>query len=160
MGGIVENLVKSVDQALKTIESVISEKRVPETMRTYVEQLERNLRLFLDVAEISIQQNTIQSPISPSSRGAMFNLRKAFYATLSRLVKEQGVDRNKSLDEWRRVARALIEETQRRGITEAPCKIILTYEVVTDSQAKYIAFKDARIFYFELEDIIKLELSK
>ncbi|MEZ0346692.1 MAG: hypothetical protein ABWK01_09090 [Infirmifilum sp.] len=155
-----EELVKNVDQILKLVEDSIKERKIPETMRTYVEQLGRNLRLFLDVAEISVQQNTIQSPISPSSRGAMFNLRKAFYATLSRMVKEQGVDKNRSLEEWRRTAGILIEETRRRGITEAPCKIVLTYEISSDSQSKYISFKDARIFYFELEDIIHVDLSK
>ncbi|MGC9146391.1 MAG: hypothetical protein ACP5GL_01045 [Infirmifilum sp.] len=155
-----EELVKSIDQILKMIDQSINEKKIPETMRTYVEQLERNMRLFLDVAEISVQENTIQSPISPSSRGAMFNLRKAFYATLTRLAREQGVDRNRSLEEWRRVAGVLIEETRKRGIIEAPCKIVLTYSIVSDSKSKYISFKSARIFYFELEDIIKLDLTK
>ncbi|MGB9708911.1 MAG: hypothetical protein ACPLRJ_00365 [Infirmifilum uzonense] len=155
-----EELVKSIDQILKMIDQSINEKKIPETMRTYVEQLERNMRLFLDVAEISVQENTIQSPISPSSRGAMFNLRKAFYATLTRLAREQGVDRNRSLEEWRRVAGVLIEETRKRGIIEAPCKIVLTYNIVSDSKSKYISFKSARIFYFELEDIIKLDLTK
>jgi len=154
-----EDLVSNVNLVLKLIEEGIKERKFPEAMRTYIEQLGRNLRQFLDVVEVSALVNTIQSPISPSSRGAMFNLRKAFYATLSRLAKEQGVDRSKSLEEWRKVARKLIEEIERRGITEAPCKILLTYEVASDGQSKYISFKDARILYFDLEGIIKVDLT-
>ncbi len=154
-----EDLVKSVDQVLRLVEEGIKEGKFPEAMRTYIEQLGRNLRLFLDVVEISALENTIQSPISPSSRGAMFNLRKAFYATLTRLVKEQGVDRNKSLEEWKKVASRLIEEIEKRGITEAPCKIFLTYTIASDGQSKYISFKDARIFYFDLEGIVRIDLA-
>ncbi|QOJ78526.1 hypothetical protein IG193_07155 [Infirmifilum lucidum] len=154
-----EDLVKSVDQVLRLVEEGIKERRFPEAMRTYVEQLGRNLRLFLDVVEISALENTIQSPISPSSRGAMFNLRKAFYATLTRLVKEQGVDRNRSLEEWKKAASRLIEEIEKRGITEAPCKIFLTYTVMSDGQSKYISFKDARVFYFDLEGIVRIDLA-
>jgi len=122
-----------------------------------MQQLDRRIREFLTAVEVSVQENTIQTPISPSSRSALYNLRKAYYATLSRLVKEAKVDKNRSLEEWKKAVSKIIEEYDRRGLSETPSKIILSYEI-REEGTKYIAFKDARIFYFELEGILRVEL--
>ncbi|MCC6002897.1 MAG: hypothetical protein LM590_00945 [Thermofilum sp.] len=154
-----EDLVKGVQEILKTIEGGIKEKKFPEQMRIYIEQLGRNLRHFLDVVETAAQANTIQTPISPSSRSAMYNLRKAFYAILSREIKQSGVSKDKSLEEWRRTAAKIIETYERSGLTETPSKVILTYEIKEEGGSRYISFRNARIFYFELEGILSVDLA-
>ncbi|ABL77492.1 hypothetical protein [Thermofilum pendens] len=153
-----EELVKSVKETLNMIDAGIRDKKFPEQMRIYIEQLGRNLRHFIEVIEVTGRENTIQSPISPSSRSAMFNLRKAFYATLSREIKQNKVDKERSLEEWRKVASRIIETFEKRGLTEAPSKIILTYEIKEEDGKRYIAFRDARILYFGLEGILSVSL--
>jgi hypothetical protein len=154
-----EDLLKQLNVVLDAIETGIREKKFPETIRLYVQQLDRRIREFLTAVEVSVQENTIQTPISPSSRSALYNLRKAYYATLSRLVKEAKVDKNRSLEEWKKAVSKIIEEYDRRGLSETPSKIILSYEIrEEEGGTKYIAFKDARIFYFELEGILRVEL--
>jgi len=154
-----EDLLKQLSVVLNAIETGIREKRFPETIRLYVQQLDRRIREFLTAVEVSIQENTIQTPISPSSRSALYNLRKAYYATLSRLVKEAKVDRNRSLEEWKRAVSRIIEEYDRRGLSETPSKIILSYEIREEGGTRYIALREARIFYFELEGILKVDVS-
>lgn len=152
-----EDLLKQLNVVLDAIETGMREKKFPEPIGLYVQQLDRRIREFLTAVEVSVQENTIQTPISPSSRSALYNLRKAYYATLSRLVKEAKVDKNRSLEEWKKAVSKIIEEYDRRGLSETPSKIILSYEI-REEGTKYIAFKDARIFYFELEGILRVEL--
>ena len=58
-----ETLVKNVQEILASIESGIKEKKFPEQIRIYIEQLGRNLRQFLETIEIATQLNTIQTPL-------------------------------------------------------------------------------------------------
>ena len=83
-----EALTKNVQEILASIETGIKERKFPEQTRIYIEQLGRNLRHFLETVEIAAQANTIKTPISPSSRSAMYNLRKAFYAILTKEIKQ------------------------------------------------------------------------
>jgi len=154
-----EELLKQLESVLEAMEAGIREKKFPETVRLYVQQLERRMREMMTAVEVTVRENTIQTPISPSSRSALYNLRKAYYATLSRLVKEAGVNRDKSLEEWRKVASRIIREYEERGLSETPSKIILTYEVREEGGTKYLAFREARILYFELEGILKIDLA-
>ncbi|MEM0493977.1 MAG: hypothetical protein QXU72_01770 [Thermofilum sp.] len=154
-----EELLKQLNSLLESMETGIREKKYPETVRLYVQQLGRRMKEFMTAVEVSVRENTIQTPISPSSRSALFNLRKAYYATLSRLVKEKGLNREKSLEEWRSAVSRIIEEYEKRGLSETPSKIIVTYEVKEEGGMRYLSLKEARIFYFELEGILKLDLA-
>ncbi|MCC5997646.1 MAG: hypothetical protein LM573_01070 [Thermofilum sp.] len=154
-----EALVKNVQEILASIESGIKEKKFPEQMRIYIEQLGRNLRQFLETIEIATQLNTIQTPISPSSRSAVYNLRKAFYAILTKEIKQSGVNKDKSMEEWRKAVSKIIETYEKSGLTETPSKIVLSYEIKEEGGVKYISFKNAKIFYFELEGILPVDLS-
>jgi len=86
-------------------------------------------------------------------------LRKAFYAILTKEVKQSGVNKDKSLEEWRRAASKIIETYEKSGLTETPSKIVLSYEIKEEGGVKYISFKNAKIFYFELEGILPVDLS-
>ncbi|MEM4411572.1 MAG: hypothetical protein QXO66_01860, partial [Thermofilum sp.] len=141
-----EELLKQLNSLLESMETGIREKKYPETVRLYVQQLGRRMKEFMTAVEVSVRENTIQTPISPSSRSALFNLRKAYYATLSRLVKEKGLNREKSLEEWRSAVSRIIEEYEKRGLSETPSKIIVTYEVKEEGGVRYLSLKEARIF--------------
>jgi len=107
--------------------------------------------------ETVTKENTIQTGISSSSRGAVYNLRRAFYATISRLEREEDIDRNRSIDEWRSFVSKLIGFINEHGISEAPMKIVLSYNIVTDNGVKYLRIEKAEILYFELEGVKELE---
>ena len=153
-----ENIIEQMKQLLNLIEEGIREQKFPETSRIYIQQFGRQIKATLDLIEVILGENTLQTGISPSSRSAMYNLRRAFYATLSRLVKEQNVDRAKSQEEWKKTATKLIETFEQKGISEAPCKIVLTYEIVEENGVKYIKFKEATIIYFEVEGVISIKI--
>lgn len=151
--------MNQLNSLLESMEAGIKEKRFPETIRLYVQQLGRRMREFMTAVEVSVRENTLQTPISPSSRSALYNLRKAYYATLSRLVKEKGLNRERSLEEWRKAVSRIIEEYERRGLSETPSKIVIAYEIKEEEGVRYLSFKEARIFYFELEGIVRLDLA-
>lgn len=153
-----ESIVEQMKQLLSVIEEGIKEQKFPETSRIYIQQFGRQIRETLSVIEVILKENTLQTGISPSSRSAMYNLRRAFYATLFRLSKEEGIDRPKSQEEWKKAASKLIETFEKTGISEAPCKVVLTYEIAEEDGVKYIRFKDASILYFELEGVIRVDI--
>jgi len=154
----IEDVIKILEKALKEIETGISEKTFPEVYRSYVQGLGRNIRETFKVLKIMAEPDTIQTPLSASGRGAMYNLRKAFYARLSRLSKEENVDRDRSTSEWRNAAQKLIEYMNNEGISETPCKIVLKYEIVEQDQIKYLKPVKATVLYFELEGIKEVPL--
>ncbi len=151
-------LIEAMRQLLHAIEEGIRGEKFPETSRIYIQQLGRQIRETLEVVDAVLRENTVQTSIAPSSRSAMYHLRRGFYATLSRLAREQGVDRGLSQAEWRRAAGRLIRAFEEHGISEAPCKIVLTYEIAERGDKKYMRFTDAKILYFELEGVIPVSL--
>ncbi len=146
-----EEIIKSLNDVVAKIDESIKAGAVPDVAKSYLERLCRSIRDTLKVIEIVSGERTIQTGISPSARSAMFTLRKAYYATLGRLVKEQGVDRELSSANWRTVAGELIEFINKEGISEAPTKIVLDYDIAEKDGVKYIKIKRAQILFFELE---------
>ncbi len=156
--GIMEEVITQMEDLLKGIEEGIKEGKFPEISRIYIEHLGRNIRTTLRVLRAVTRENTIQTGISPSSRSAMYNLRRAFYAVIGRLAKEQGVDKNRSAQEWRKAASKLIEEIGKAGISEAPMKIVLSYDIIEEDGVKYMKLEKAEILYFELEGLLEINL--
>ncbi len=153
-----DEVVNGLKSVLEKIDKGLKEGSFPEASRSYVERLGRSIRETLNVIELVGKPQTIQSPLSASGRGAMYNLRKAFYATLSRLTKEEGVDRDLSIEQWRNAARRIIDFMNEEGITEAPTKIVLSYEIAEAEGKKYIKPKVAQILFFELEGVKEVKL--
>jgi len=153
-------LIEAMRQLLHAIEEGLRGEKFPETSRVYIQQLGRQIRETLEAVDAVLRENTVQTGIAPSSRSAMYHLRRAFYATLSRLAKEQGVDRGLSQAEWRRAAGRLIRAFEEHGISEAPCKVVLAYEVAERGGKRYMRFTDAKILYFELEGVVPVSLEE
>jgi len=108
------------------------------------EKLDKLTKMLEELKTLRLE-NTIQSRIAASGRGAMYQLRRAFYAQIA----SQKLDKIKSVDEWRKVAQKLIDLLNNKGIVDVPTKIILQYDIAGEGDTKYIKFKQARIFYFE-----------
>lgn len=151
-----EDLKEVFGKCLEEIETGIREGRIPEAVRIYVERLGRSIRETLSVIETVMRENTIQTGISPSSRSAIYNLRRAFYATLSRLSEEKGVDKDRSVEEWKNAVSRMIDFINKEGINEAPMKIVLTYSIASDGDKKYVRPEKAEILFFELEGVKSL----
>jgi len=154
----IEDVIKTLEKALEEIETGIAEKSFPEVYRSYVQGLGRSIRETLKVLKIMAEPDAIQTPLSASGRGAMYNLRRAFYARLSRLTKEENVDKDRSTSEWRNAAQKLIEYMNSEGLSETPCKIVLKYEIVEENETKYLKPVKATVLYFELEGIKEVTL--
>ncbi len=157
-GNRLGEVLESLRGTLERIREVLREGQVPEVTRSYIEHLGRSIATTINVLEMVARENTIQSPLSPSARGAMYNLRRAFYATLSRLVKESGVDRERSVESWKAAASKIVDFINEAGISEAPTKIVVTYEVAEEGGVKYLKLNRAEILYFELEGVKTLDL--
>ncbi|HDI31552.1 MAG TPA: hypothetical protein ENF80_01925, partial [Thermofilum sp.] len=140
-----EELKVTFNKCLEEIETGIKEGKLPEAVRIYIERLGRSIRETLSVIDTVMRENTIQTGISPSSRSAIYNLRRAFYATLSRLSEERGVDKEKSVEEWKKAVSKMIDFINKEGISEAPMKIVLTYDINEENDKKYIRPKEAEI---------------
>jgi len=152
-----EELLESFNKCLTIIKEGLEKGSFPEVSRQYIQRLGRSIEETIKVLETVTKENTIQTGISSSSRGAVYNLRRAFYATISRLEKEEDIDRNRSIDEWRSFISKLIGFINEHGISEAPMKIVLSYNIVTDNGVKYLRIERAEILYFELEGVKELE---
>lgn len=132
-------------------------------MAEVVKILERGIRLIeenIKELEAIPKDKIIETRIAPTARGAMFTLRKAFYAVLGRLRKEKGVDRDLSIQEWKKTASYLIDYINKKGLTDIPMKIILQYEIDESQGKKIMRLSKAWLIYFEVEGIDKVDLTK
>jgi len=136
-----------VSEIIKMIKEAIGKLEKKKEELTVVEE-EKLKRLSKELEELKSipMENTLQSRIAPTGRGAVFQLRKVFYATLS----DKGYDRDLSVAEWKKTVSKLIDFMNEKGLSEIPTKIIIEYDEVEENGKKYMKFKRARIFYFEL----------
>ncbi|RLE79523.1 MAG: hypothetical protein DRJ51_07620 [Thermoprotei archaeon] len=143
-------IIRMLRDAIGKLEELRRRGELPEEKG---KELEKLAGMLEELKKIRLE-NTIQSRIATSGRGAMFQLRKAFYAQLS----AEKLDKKKSSSEWKRVATKLVEFLNEKGLSDIPTKIILEYDVIEEEGVKYLKFKTARIYYFELAGYYTLEL--
>jgi len=74
---------------------------------------------------LSVKQQRFK--ISPTSRGAIFRLKRWFY--LSFYTKAPSEVREKNREEWLKLSRRLIEEISARNASDKPARITLEYQV-------------------------------
>ena len=102
----------------------------------------------MSVDELKIFRTTL----TPTVRGAISKVRRWFYATF--YSKERGEAREKSKDNWTRVARLMVEKSNDAGISDKAGRITLYYYV------KNGVFTPVRaeIDYYELKPTGKVEI--
>ncbi|MEM2537317.1 MAG: hypothetical protein QXK29_04165 [Candidatus Bathyarchaeia archaeon] len=64
--------------------------------------------------------------ISPTSKGAIFKLKRWFYLNFFTKISAEVKERNKQA--WLELSRRLIDEINRRGASDKPARITLEYE--------------------------------
>lgn len=74
---------------------------------------------------MSIKQQRFK--IAPTSRGAIFRLKRWFYLTF--YTKAPDEIREKNREEWLKLSRKLIEEINARNASDKPARITLEYQV-------------------------------
>ncbi len=152
-----EEIMNSLKEIANKIDEGLEKGTFPEVTRSYLERVGRSIKETLNLINLLGRENTVQSPVSASGRGAMYNLRRAFYTVLGRLVREEGVDRARSVEEWKKTAQKLIDFINNLGIRESPTKIVLTYEIAQEGEVKYWKPISADVFCFELESIREIK---
>ncbi len=71
--------------------------------------------------------------ISPSAKGAIFKLKRWFYANFYKKDIKPEI-REKNITFWKNLAEKLIKETGKRAITEKATRLIIEYEKSTEGE--------------------------
>ncbi|HDI74665.1 MAG TPA: hypothetical protein ENF55_01775 [Thermoprotei archaeon] len=135
-----------MSELIKMLKEAIMKLEKREALTVAEEEKLKKYSKELEALRSIPMENTLQSRIAPTGRGAVFQLRKVFYATLS----DKGYDRDLSVAEWKKMISKLIDFMNEKGLSEIPTKIIVEYSEEEQDGKKVIKFKKARIFYFEL----------
>lgn len=76
--------------------------------------------------------------ISPTTRGAIFKVKRWFYgAFYNKKIPEDVREKNK--ETWVRFANRLVEEASKRGISDQPARITVTYDIGSRGEFKPIS---------------------
>jgi len=95
--------------------------------------------------------------ISPTSRGAIFKLKRWFY--LNFFSKASAEVREQNRQAWLELSRKLIDELNKRGASDKPARITLEYEKGVNNEFMPVA---ATIELMEIKplEVITVELRK
>lgn len=94
------------------------------------EQIEK----ILAALEGKIAIHQIVTRISPSGRGALFRLKRAFYAILS----QEKANPKISTEYWKDFASKIIETSSSHDVQDMPCRIKLEYVIKDTPEGKVI----------------------
>ena len=132
---------------IKDLESTIEKLKERTAEREEKERFLEEMRRFLNAIQ---GENVINIRISTTARSAMYRLKRGVWALFSRLKKEKpNFDLDKSKENWANIASKIIEETNKKGLTDHPTKIILLYDLVEEDGKLVFKPKEARLLYFE-----------
>ena len=96
-----------------------------------------------------------RSKLAPTCRGAIFRAKRWFYATFYSKDVNPEV-REKSRENWARLARRLVEKSNERGASEKAARVIIYY---TDEGGVFNPVR-AEIEVYELKQVDKIEISE
>ncbi|RLE58871.1 MAG: hypothetical protein DRJ32_05640 [Thermoprotei archaeon] len=94
-----------------------------------------------------------RSRITPTCRGAIFRAKRWFYATF--YSKADEATREKSRENWTKLARALVEKSNEAGASEKAARLIIYYKT---ENGVFVPIK-AEIEVYELKQVDKLEIT-
>ncbi len=93
-----------------------------------------------------------RSKISPTCRGAIFRAKRWFYATF--YAKTSTGDKEKSKENWARLARAMVEISNKEGVSDKAARITIYY---TDEGGTFNPIR-AEIEVYEIKPVKTLEV--
>ncbi|MCD6209022.1 MAG: hypothetical protein DRJ46_01815 [Thermoprotei archaeon] len=98
-----------------------------------------------------------RSRIVPTARGAIFRAKRWFYATFySKKLQVSDEIKEKSKENWARLARKLVEETNNRNASDKAARLTIYYY---DENGLFKPVK-AEIEVYELKQVDKIEVSE
>ena len=151
-----KNEFEIVLKKMKELEEEIEKLREMGMDQTQKEKLLTELRNFMTAAQ---GENVFNIRISPSLRGAIFKLKRGVYALLNKTRKEDpNFDMDASKENWTKIAQKIVEESNAKGVSNYPAKIIMTYEFVEKDGKKVFKPKEARIIIFEPKDLFTIPM--
>ena len=113
------------------------------------EQIEK----ILAALEGRIATRQVVTRISPTGRGALFRLKRAFYA----IVNSEKADRLKSAEFWKEFAGKIVEASTKHGIQDKPCRIRMEYAIkVTSDGVKVVKPIAATIEVYDKVEEVKV----
>lgn len=77
-----------------------------------------------------VSTSQLVTRISPTGRGALFRLKRAFYA----VVASEKADVKRSAEYWKEFAGKIIEAANTHNIQDVPCRIKLEYSIIIDAE--------------------------
>ncbi len=95
--------------------------------------------------------------ISPTGKGAVFRMKRWFYAFLNQNIPDAVKEESRSA--WTRMVTTLIEEMNKRGAADKPARITLVYERGPRGEFVPVSVK-AELFELRPVDTINLTFSK
>ena len=153
--------VKEFDLLLKKIKEL--EEDIERLKERGLEKEEREkflqeMRTFLNAIR---GKNVLNIRISTTAKGAMFRLKRGVWGLFSRLKKQYpNFDIEKSKANWAEIAKRIIDETNKRGLTDFPTKIILLYDLIEEDGKVVFKPKEARLLYFEPAGHVSIEMEE
>ncbi len=97
---------------------------------------------------------TWRSKITPTARGAIFRAKRWFYATF--YSKSSSENKEKSRENWARLARLLVEKSNKEGVSEKAARVIIHYY---DKNGLFEPVR-AELEIYELRPIKTLEITE
>ncbi len=95
-----------------------------------------------------------RSKIAPTCRGAIFRAKRWFYATF--YSKAQSDLKEKSRENWVKLARKLVEVSNERGVSEKAARVVIYYR---DNEGFFDPVK-AELEIYELRPVETIEVSE
>ncbi len=87
----------------------------------------------------------LETRVCPTGKGAIFRLKRAFYA----MISNEKADLEKSQEKWRAFASKIVEKMNAEGVSEKPSKIILELNKVIENDKLALVPKKAKVEIFE-----------
>ena len=151
----IESEFEIVLKKMKELEEEIAKLKDAGMDKEQKERLLQELKNFMQAAQ---GENVFNIRISTTLRGAIFRLKRGVYALFNKTRKEHpNFDMNESKKNWGAIASKIVEEANKRGVSNYPAKIIMSYDFVEKDGKLVFVPKEARIVIFEPSDLFTVK---
>ncbi len=137
----------------KLKEKGLSEEEIKEILETIKKEELKEAEKPSEVEGKIIGEEKLETRVCPTGRGAIFRLKRAFYATIS----SEKADLEKSQEKWRTFASKIVEKMNAEGVSEKPAKIILELYKVLENDKLVLVPKKAKVEIFEKIKELEIE---
>jgi len=94
-------------------------------MDIYINRVSQTYQVGEETLSSEGTLKTWRSKIAPTARGAIFRAKRWFYATF--YSKSSSENKEKSRENWARLARLLVEKSNKEGVSDKAARVIIHY---------------------------------